>query len=236
MSLFITNNEPSEQDQLKNLAESIAKSRGLDLDVAAMRSASVKLTVKDLTELWTMDVPSSKKKTDATASSGDSEYAKFQEEQIKMLRRAGFDESTFATIIKTMWEEQKKRKPGALSTPIKKGPGRPKGSLNKPKTPGAPKKEKKEKRKYNMTKSVLNTNCGLITLKSICDALKINVSGNKDELSARIAKAFGADAEGEMNKLSSKLLAEIIEDITEESAPVSKKEQIKALKEHCNLD
>lgn len=235
MSLFLTNQPSNEQAQLKDLAESIAKSRGLPMDVAAMRSANVTLTLKDIMELQTMDVPSSKK-TGAAALSADSEYEKFQQEQIKMLRRAGFDESTFATIIKTMWEEQKKRKPGGMSTPIKKGRGRPKGSLNKPKTPGAPKKEKKEKRKYNMTKSVLNTHCGLITLKSICDAIKVNVSGNKEELSSRIAKAFGADADGEMNKLSSKLLTEIIEDITEDSAPSAKKEQIKVLKEHCNLD
>lgn len=230
MSLFLTHND-GEQAQLKDLAESIAKSRGLPMDIARMRQPSVKLTLKDIMELQTMDVPTANQ---TVSTDSGSDYTKFQEEQIKMLRRAGFDESTFATIIKTMWEEQKKRKgSSALTTPIKKGPGRPKGSLNKPKTPNAPKKDKK--RKYNMTKSVLNNNCGLLTLKSICDALNINVSGNKEELSTRISKVFGKDSD-EMNKLSSKLLGEIIEDITEEPGPSSKKDQIKALKEHCNLD
>ena len=133
-----------------------------------------------------------------------------------------------AHALKSKEDTKSEKKKKKFDTPIQK-------TKLKSVTPGAPKK----KRRNNMTRSILGKNCSTLTLKEICLANNTAVSGNKDELAKRISKLFGEDVDAALKacmKMNPKLLASIIEDITEESAPNDKNTQIAMIKDLCNID
>jgi len=225
-------NGPS-QAELKTAAKKIIANNSLPIDPKIVDDKDI--TATDLCTLLKMQ-PS-----DANIQD-DPVYAQFKARAIASLTKAGIAAKDHDKFVADMWKAQ-------TATP-KKGPGRPKGSFNKPKTgsiqkspspPGAP------KRKYNQTKSTLGS-LSAIVLKGIIEAHnrvnkdKVTISGSKEDTLKRLHDIVANDAYATFNACTDSTLADIINTIKQnkptkftQTSFAGKDKKVLALVEACNL-